>query len=200
MIDRYLLGPQHRALAPLARRLAPHLTADAMTFFGFAVGLGGCVAIWAGAHGIGLAALILNRLADGLDGEIARANGTSPRGAFLDITLDFIFYALFPLAFALNDPAANALPAALLIASFMGTGASFLAFAGVAATQGRRADDYPQKGIPYLGGLTEGFETIAVFVAMCLWPAGFGWLACGFAAACAVTAVNRVVAGWRAFG
>ena len=200
MIDRYLLGPQHRLLAPIARALAPHLTANAMTIGGFAAGMAGVLAIWGGAMGVGLAGLILNRLADGLDGEIARLQGHTARGAFLDISLDFLFYALFPLAFALHDPAANALPAAILIASFIGTGATFLAFSGVAATQGRRSEDYPDKGIPYLGGLTEGFETIVIFMAMCIWPGAFGWLALGFAAACALTTISRLVAGWRAFG
>jgi hypothetical protein len=58
------------------------------------------------------------------------------RGAFLDITLDFLFYASIPLAFALADPAANALPAAVLLAAFIGTGSSFLAFAVLAERRG----------------------------------------------------------------
>ncbi len=57
---------------------------------------------------------------------------STDRGAFLDITLDFLFYASIPLAFAIADPAANALPAAVLLAAFIGTGSSFLAFAVLA--------------------------------------------------------------------
>ena len=53
------------------------------------------------------------------------------------------------------------MPAAVLIASFVGTGSSFLAFASIAARRGMQAADYPNKGIYYLGGLTEGSETIA---------------------------------------
>jgi phosphatidylglycerophosphate synthase len=59
---------------------------------------------------------------------VARLSCPTDRGAFLDIALDFVFYALVPLGFALADPAANALPAAVLIAAFVGTGSSFLAF------------------------------------------------------------------------
>jgi phosphatidylglycerophosphate synthase len=143
--------------------------------------------------------LAVNRLADGLDGSVARLSGPTDRGAFLDIALDFVFYALFPLGFALCDPQANALPAAVLIAAFVGTGSSFLAYAAVAAGRGERAAAFPAKGIHYLGGLTEGFETIAVFVAMCLFPDAFAILAYGFAAACALTTVLRWHQGWRAF-
>jgi hypothetical protein len=121
------------------------------------------------------------------------------RGAFIDITLDFAFYALVPVGFALADPDANALAAAVLIAAFVGTGSSFLAFAAVAARHGRTATAFPTKGIHYLGGLTEGFETIVVFGAMCLIPAAFAGLAFVFSAACAVTTVLRWRQGWTAF-
>ena len=144
--------------------------------------------------------ILLNRLSDGLDGAVARLGQPTDRGAFLDIALDFVFYALVPLGFALNDPAANAIPAAVLIASFAGTGSSFLAFAAIAAKSGMRAPEYPTKGIYYLGGLTEGFETIVFFVVLCLFPEAFPVLAYIFAAACTVTTVLRWRQGWVAFG
>ncbi|EKD60003.1 MAG: hypothetical protein ACD_54C01002G0001 [uncultured bacterium] len=143
--------------------------------------------------------LLLNRLADGLDGALARLQGATDRGAFLDIALDFLFYALFPLGFALADLAQNALPAAVLIASFIGTGSSFLAFASIAAQRGLTASAYPTKGIYYLGGLTEGAETIAIFALMCLFPQAFPTLALIFAAACFLTTLLRWHQGWRAF-
>ena len=201
MIDARLAPVQRRVLAPLAGWLHGRgVTADALTLAGFAVGLLAVVAVALGAFGIGLALLLVNRLADGLDGEVARRAGATDRGAFLDIALDFVFYALFPLGFALADPAANALPAAVLIASFVGTGSSFLAFSVLAERRGLTAADFPAKGIHYLGGLTEGAETIAVFVAMCLWPQAFPALAWIFAAACVLTTVLRWWRGWQAFG
>jgi phosphatidylglycerophosphate synthase len=199
MIDARLAPLQRRLLTPPARGLARHISADQMTLAGFAVGLLAVPALAFGSFGLALALLALNRLADGLDGAMARLSGPTDRGAFLDIALDFVFYALFPLGFALADPATNALPAALLIASFVGTGSSFLAFAGIAAKRGLTAADYPAKGIYYLGGLTEGAETIAVFAAMCLYPAAFPILAYAFAAACALTTVMRWHQGWQAF-
>jgi hypothetical protein len=70
----------------------------------------------------------------------------------------------------------------------------------IAGQRGLRPDAYPTKGIYYLGGLTEGAETIAIFIAMCLLPAYFPVLAYAFAAACAATTLTRWRQGWVAFG
>ncbi|MFN3279817.1 MAG: CDP-alcohol phosphatidyltransferase family protein [Paracoccus hibiscisoli] len=200
MIDARLQPLQRAVLQPPAARLAARgVSADAISIAGFVIGL---LAIPALAFGWWTAAFVLiaaNRIMDGLDGAVARINGPTDRGAFLDIALDFVFYALVPLGFALHDPAANALPAAVLIAAFVGTGSSFLAFAAIAAKRGDRATRFRTKGIYYLGGLTEGFETIVLFLAMCLFPASFPTLAWIFAAACGVTTILRWHQGWTAF-
>ncbi|TGN37860.1 CDP-alcohol phosphatidyltransferase family protein [Paracoccus liaowanqingii] len=200
MIDARLQPVLRAAMHPPARWLARRgVRADTLSIAGFALGL---LAVGALALGWWLAAAALiaaNRLMDGLDGAVARIAGPTDRGAFLDIALDFVFYALVPLGFALQDPAANALPAAVLIAAFVGTGSSFLAFAAIAAKRGRQAEAFPSKGIYYLGGLTEGFETIVLFLAMCAFPDSFPLLAGIFAAACAVTTLLRWHQGWTAF-
>lgn len=200
MIDARLAPLQKAVLGLPARWLAARgVLADHVSLVGFGLGVLAVPALAFGAFGLALALLAANRIADGLDGAIARATVPTDRGAFLDIGLDFVFYAIFPLGFALADPAANALPAAVLIASFIGTGSSFLAFASIAAKRGKTASDYPNKGIYYLGGLTEGAETIAIFAAMCLFPAAFPLLAYAFAAACALTTLMRWHQGWTAF-
>ncbi|WP_417719375.1 CDP-alcohol phosphatidyltransferase family protein [Salipiger sp.] len=200
MFDAVLLPFQRRLLRPVARALvAGGVGADAITLAGFAVGLAGVVFAASGWPLAALAALAGNRLADGLDGEVARMTRPTDRGAFLDIALDFLFYALFPLGFALADPGANALAAAALVVSFVGTGSSFLAFSLIAERRGMTSDDYPAKGIFYLGGLTEGAETIALFVLFCLLPSQFALLAWIFACACALTTLSRLLAGWRSF-
>jgi phosphatidylglycerophosphate synthase len=200
MIDARLAPLQKAVLGLPARWLAARgVLADHVSLAGFGLGVLAVPALAFGAFGLALALLAANRIADGLDGAIARATVPTDRGAFLDIGLDFVFYAIFPLGFALADPAANALPAAVLIASFIGTGSSFLAFASIAAKRGKTAADYPNKGIYYLGGLTEGAETIAIFAAMCLFPAAFPLLAYAFAAACALTTLTRWHQGWTAF-
>ncbi|MES2957441.1 MAG: CDP-alcohol phosphatidyltransferase family protein [Pseudomonadota bacterium] len=173
------------------------ITADAITLFGFGLGLAAAVAIGMGHFGWGLVLLLGSRLADGLDGAAARLTQPSDRGAFLDITLDFLFYASIPLAFAMADPARNALPAAVLLATFIGTGSSFLAFAVLAERRGLANSAYPQKGFYYLGGLTEATETLVCFALMCLWPERFAWWAYAFAALCALTIGTRIIGGAR---
>ena len=197
MLDRLMLS----VLAPTVQRLASALvrrgaTADAVTLAGAAVGLSGSGLVALGHPLAGLVLMALGRLADGLDGAIARLTTPTARGAFLDITLDFLFYASVPLAVAVLDPVRNALPAAVLLAAFIGTGSSFLAFAILAERQGLDSAAYPQKGFYYLGGLTEGTETLLCFGAMCLWPAAFPLLAFGFAALCGLTLLTRLSAGW----
>ena len=140
--------------------------------------------------------LVLSRVLDGLDGAVARASTPTDRGAFLDITLDFLFYASIPLAFAIADPQRNALAAAALLAAFMGTGSSFLAFAVLAAQRGVPCTASPNKGFYFLGGLTEGSETLACFIAMAVWPEAFATLAWGFAGLCVLTIITRLHAGW----
>ena len=191
MLDRALNDRLQRPLQALARWLAGQgVRADHLTWAGFAVGLLAVPLIASGHPRWALLAMALNRLADGLDGTLARL--TTPT--------DFLFYASIPLAFALANPAANGLAAAVLLFAFMGTASSFLAFAVLAARRGLTSTAYPRKGFYYLGGLTEATETLAVFTLMCLVPAWFVPLALGFAALCALTTATRVVAGWQAFG
>ena len=198
MLDRAALSLL-RPVLDVAGRALVHagIGADALTLIGFALGIGAAVAIAFGAWFAGLALLLASRLCDGLDGTVARLTRPTDRGAFLDIALDFLFYASIPLAFAFANPGANALPAAVLLAAFIGTGSSFLAFAIMAERRGLKSEAYPSKGLYYLGGLTEGTETIVCFSLMCLFPAWFDLLAYGFAVLCALTIATRLIGGWR---
>jgi phosphatidylglycerophosphate synthase len=201
MFDRYAL----EAFRPLIERAAREVrergfTADQVTLTGFGLGLFSALCVALGYHLFAILPLLAGRACDGVDGAVARADGATDRGAFLDIGLDFIFYGSIPLAFAVSNPANNALAAATLLAAFVGTGSSFLAYAIIAEKRGLKSTAYPTKSIYYLGGLTEGTETIACFVAMCLWPQHFAAIAYFYAALCALTTVMRLVAGWRAFG
>jgi phosphatidylglycerophosphate synthase len=198
MFDKQIFAwtekPAIRIAAALRRR---GVGADLLTVVGFAAGL---IALPLLAGGFFLPALVFilaNRVCDGLDGVIARLDGTSDRGAFLDVALDFFFYASVPFGFALADPSANALAAAFLLFGFIGTGSSFLALAVLAEKRGSRSADFPTKGIYYLGGLTEGAETVLAFILMCLFPASFALIAYCFGALCMITTVMRWWWGWR---
>ena len=200
MLDRVALQLLRPTLNAAARGLArAGLHADHVTLLGFAVGIGAAVAIAFAQFVPGLLLMLASRLCDGIDGALARLTAPTDRGGFLDITLDFLFYASIPLAFAVARPDANALAAAVLLAAFIGTATSFLAFATLAAQRGLKSAAYPSKGIYYLGGLTEGTETLTCFALMCLWPAQFALFAYGFAALCGVTIAMRLWTGWRTF-
>ena len=157
--------------------------ADAVTWAGFALGLAAAGCIATGVYGLGLMLILASRLMDGLDGAVARLTQPTDRGAFLDITLDFMFYASIPLAFGWADPERNALAAAALLAAFVGTGSTSLA--------------YPNKGLYYLGGLTEAGETLVAFGLMCGWPQAFAIIAWVFAGLCGLTVLARLWAGWK---
>ena len=101
------------------------------------------------------------------------------------LSSDFLVYAAIPLGFAVADPAGNGLAAATLLASFMASGATFLAFAATAAKRKLTTSAQGEKSMYYLAGLAaEGFETILALMAMCIWPSYFAVIAYSFAAIC----------------
>jgi phosphatidylglycerophosphate synthase len=197
MIDRWIRPLIDPPLTQAGRMLAMGgIGADVITVGACMLGLAGAVAIAFGDFTIGLMLLITNRIADGLDGAVARATRVTDRGAFLDIVLDFAVYAAVPLGFAAWDHD-NALPAALLLASFLANGSAFLAFSAMAQKRGLTTADQGEKSIYYLAGLAEGFETVAFMVAACLFPNAFPLLATVFATLCGLSAAARVVMGWK---
>ena len=198
MIDPKLL-PITRAVLDVPARLLVRLgvTADQVTVSGFVVGLLAVPLLALEHYTAALIAILLNRLADGLDGAVARRTQLTDAGGYIDIVLDFIFYSAVVFGFLLASPEQNAVAAGVLLVTFMGTGSTFLAFASVAGKRGIENPSYPNKSLHYMGGLTEGFETILAFVAFCLWPQHFAVLAYIFAAACWITAITRIVSGYR---
>jgi phosphatidylglycerophosphate synthase len=198
MFDTHLRQVIDAPLNRVGRMLAQRgVSADAVTVAGFAVGLLGVAAIAAGQFGVAALLILTGRVLDGIDGAVARATAKTDRGGFLDITLDFFFYGLVPVGFAIADPAANGLMAAVLLSSFFANGSSFLAFATLAAKRNIETTAQGQKSLYYMRGLVEGGETIAFFLAFCLFPAAFPWLAGLMAAMCWISAAGRVVAGYR---
>jgi phosphatidylglycerophosphate synthase len=176
------------------------LSANAVTLIGLVFGLGAAGLISLGWSGLMVAGLILvGRLADGLDGAVARARGKTDFGGYLDIVCDFAFYGAIPLAFVLRDPAMNGAAGAFLLVSFYVNGATFLGYAVLAARQGLETTSRGEKSLYFTAGLLEGTETILFFLVIVLWPASFGVAAWGFGALCLVTALARVLLAWRVF-
>ena len=191
LIDR-LLDPIGQGLVRLG------VTANQVTMIGAAFGLiaAGCVA--AGLFHTASWFVIANRVIDGMDGAVARASRSSDFGGYLDIVSDFIFYSAIPMAFAVAQPE-TALAAAFLIFSFIGTATSFLGFAILAEKHHVTTKIRGKKAFYYLGGLTEGTETILLLLAMLVWPDYFSVMAFIFGILCWVTTGTRIYAAYRQF-
>lgn len=194
MLDATLKPKIQPALDRLAAAIAgAGITANQVTYAGFAIGVASAATIAFGWFGLGLVLLLASRLCDGLDGSVARVSGKTDYGGYIDIVLDFAFYGIIPIGFVLADPSANAVAGAALILSFYVNGASFLAYAIMAERHGIEGETHGEKSIFFTTGLAEATETIAVFVLMCLLPAWFPVLAWLFAAICLYTAISRIV-------
>ena len=160
--------------------------------------------LWRTGFIAALICMMFNRLCDGLDGAVARRIGSSDFGGYLDIVCDFIFYAMLPFAFMVFAPE-NALAAGFLMLSFVGTGSSFLAYAILEAKTPEilkekiNAPAAQKKSFFYLGGLTEGAETIAVFMLMLLIPGWFPIFAWIFGSLCILTTGWRIHAAFSDF-
>ena len=201
MLDAWMRRRIDTPLDRLGRSLAAAgLRANQVTLLGFIAGVAAVPLLAVEAYWPALVLILLNRLADGLDGAIARNTQTTDLGGYLDIVCDFLVYSGVVFGFALARPEANALPAAFLILSFVGTGSSFLAYAVVATKRGVTTKIRGHKSFYYLGGLTEGTETFALFVLLCLFPDAFPWLAWMFGGLCWITTAFRILAAVRAFG
>jgi len=172
-------------------------TADQITLMGFLVGALAFPAIIYHQYNLALFFIIINRIFDGLDGAVARRQGTTDSGGFLDITLDFLFYSLIPFAFVIATPEVNGIAGAFLIFSFVGTGSSFLAFAIMASKRDIKNPVYKHKSLYYIGGLTEGTETIGCFILLCLFPSYFTSIAYIFATLCWITTSTRIWSGYQ---
>ena len=186
---RKLVDP---ALNPIATILVKvGFSANTITIIGFLIGIVGWIALAMNQYYLALGMIAINRIFDGLDGLMAQKTTKTEIGGFLDIVLDFLFYSGVPFFFAVGKPEIG-LPASFLIFSFIGTGSSFLAYSAIAAKHNSINEKYKNKAIYYLGGLTEGTETITFFVFICLKPDKFTEAAWIFGGLCWITTFTRI--------
>ena len=198
MLDRYTIKIIRHPLSVISTVLDNRqITANQVTLTGFIIGLFTLPALAMEAYDWALGFILLNRIFDGLDGALARNQGITDCGGFLDITLDFLFYSMVPFGFVLANPEANAVAGAFLIFSFIGTGCSFLSFAVMASKRNIENPVYKQKSLYYIGGLTEGTETITCFVLFCLLPGHFSVISWIFGSLCWITTTTRIWVGYQ---
>lgn len=176
------------------------ISADAVTMIGLGLGLLAALLIALGWPGLSLLPLLASRLADGLDGAIARATQKTDFGGYLDIAADFLFYGAIPLAFVLNDPATNGAAGAFLLASFYFNGTSFLGYAILAEKRGMETQSQGVKSLYFSNGLLEGTETIGFFILLCLFSGSFPLMAWVFGSLCFAGGMLRIITARKVFG
>lgn len=202
-------APLRRVLArPLDRAAAaidvPALSPDRLTAAGLVLGLASAGAAATGWWATAVVLWLVSRLADGLDGPLARrrrarGGGDAGAGGFFDITADFTVYGATVVGVALGSSADGGgplWPFLLVLLAYYVNGAAFLAFSSLAERSGRTLDD--GRSLSFLGGIAEGTETIAVHTLWLLLPFWASWIALVWAAVVGVGAAQRMVAGYRA--
>lgn len=191
-------GKARQLIEPFLEKIAIGIVrlgigANAITVSASVVGVIAAIAIAWQYYLYGLILLLVSRLGDGLDGAVARKTQKTDFGGYLDVVLDFAFYGMIPFAFIIANPEQNALAGACLILSFFFNGSSFLAFAILAEKTGLKTDARGSKSLYFATGLAEATETIAVFVAFCLFPNWFSPIAWSYAAICIFTGFARIL-------
>ena len=206
MID----APMRRALsAPIgwgARLLDVRwITPNRLTLVGMLVGLSSAVLAAMQLWWPALAAWLLSRVFDGLDGALARRRRTadaesssSEVGGFLDIIADFVVYGTTVVGLAVGVTIAYDAPwwpFMLVLLAYYLNGTAFLAFSSIAERTGRQIDD--GRSLSFLGRIAEGTETIVVHSLWLILPA-FAWqIALIWAAFVFVSAGQRIVSAIR---
>ncbi|MBQ9235485.1 MAG: CDP-alcohol phosphatidyltransferase family protein [Alphaproteobacteria bacterium] len=149
-----------------------NVSAISVSIFGFIIGLMAINFLAMNMYFEALVCILINRFCDILDGAVAKFEGESEFGKFIDATLDFIFYGGVIFGFALADIQENATAACFLLFAFMSSATTMLAF-GVVDKNAKELKKSPF----YLGGLAQGFETLCALVLLCVMPFIFKMIA-----------------------
>lgn len=173
MLDGALRPTKDHLLGPLVRGSIGRIPPLALTLGALATAIGAGVAAWQSAPAVAVGLWLLSRLGDGLDGAVARRQGTaSDRGGLLDIVADTIGYAAIPLGIAAGiDTRTSWIVVAVLLATFYVNAVSWTYLAalrekralGAAATGASTSTVMPR-------GFVEGAETIVFFTVALAWP------------------------------
>ena len=195
MLDGPLRPAKDRLLGPLTRGPLGGVPPLALSAVALAAALGAAASAWQQLTALAVALWLLSRIADGLDGLVARHHGSeSDRGGLVDIVFDTIGYAAIPLGIAAGlDTRAAWIAVAVLLATFY---VNAVSWTYVAALLEKRAAGATATGAPTSTimprGLVEGTETIVFFVVALAWPGGAAAVLTAMAAAVGITIIERM--------
>jgi len=171
------------------------VTGNVLTVSGLCVGALCLVAVALGLNLLALVFWLLNRLLDGLDGEVARLRSESSEfGTFVDIMADFLVYGGFLVALAVQHQDARLALVALFFAYYL-NGTAFLALSGI--LERLKRERQTDRGLHFRRSLTEGFETIVAGALFLLLPEHVSTIAWIFAGMVLFSAAQRLHDGWR---
>lgn len=174
------------------------IKANWVSWIGFGIGIFAVNFLAMEMYGWALAAILLNRFCDGIDGAIARSTKVTNFGVFLDATLDYIFYGGVIWGFALAD-GGNASAACFLMFGFTAAACAMLAYSVVAYKINSKQELNLDNSPFYLGGIAQGSETFVVLVVLCLVPGWFVQLAAVLGVLSLIKAFSVIVAAYYNF-
>ena len=197
MFDRQIQKYTQKPLQYISKLFLKFISPNHMTLIGFSFGVLMCLSIIIDQYLIAIIFLFLNRLADGLDGTMARLQTPTPLGGYLDIVLDFLIYGGFVLSFGVTEQN-NTLTSMILLFCYIGTGSTFLAKAAIlpSLTNQSLNEEIP-KSFHYAVGLVEGTETIVFMVLCLLFPNLFIYFSFIFIILCLITIVFRIIVCYK---
>ena len=199
MWDEALRELKDVVLKPVARLLLGSITANQMTILGLVLGLASAVCFAVHLPVAGMLLWGLNRVADGLDGTLARlGNKQSDFGGFLDLVCDLVVYAAIPVGLtvqassggpAQTDRAWLAL-SGLLAVFYVNIGSLFYLSALIQKQQ--QAGSSPRvTSVPFPSALIEGFETVVFYTLFMAFPRYLVGLFTVFSLGCVVNIIQR---------
>jgi len=195
MLDPFLRKVKEKALAPAARAIGVSISPLAVTVLAFSFGVGSAFFVSRGSYAAGLVLWLVNRVLDGLDGTLARAQKSqSDFGAYADIILDTVIYSAIPIAFVVAQPGiAVSIAALVLLATFYVNTASWMYLSAILESKGAGAKARGElTTVAMPSSLIEGTETVIFFSLFYVFPNHAFVLFVAMAALVAVNLVHRL--------
>jgi phosphatidylglycerophosphate synthase len=195
MIDYSLRASKESVFIPVTSRLA-RIHPTTITLAAFAMGLFTVASIVLHLYHLTWIFWLLNRVLDGLDGEVARRYGKQTAfGGYIDILCDMTIYALVPLALVFANPSlVGWLNVGLLLATFYVNAASWMFLSAILEKRGLLSQ---RTSIAMPTGIVEGTETIIFYFAFLLFPSAFVGLSIAMTVLVIMTIAQRIVWAYR---
>ena len=196
MIDGALREVKEKLLFPLACETGKHIHPITITLASGVFGVAAGMLAAAHAYPVGLAFWVINRLLDGLDGTVARVHHQqSDLGAYIDIVVDFVTYAVIPIGLVLGRVNLFSLVALIvLFGVFYVNTISWTYLSALLERRAQRSTARPERtGVTMPTGLIEGAETIIFYTLFFLFPDALGALFIIMAVLTAFSAGQRIL-------